>query len=98
MVAVAGKMFILAIPGEGDGGKPMAALDGVDKFKEIAFPTGPGKFSRTPVAFMYLTTPHRNEERIDCVKLVHCERNGKCAECNRPYPCRTVRLLNGETP
>lgn len=95
---MSGKLFVLAIPSEGDGGHPMRALAGVSEYKQIAFPTKSGRFVKTPVAFMYLTTPHRNEERIDAVRQLHVPDNeNRCVECRRVYPCRTIRTLDGET-
>ena len=31
--------------------------------------------------------------RVDTVRILHCEREGQCAECMQPWPCRTIQLL-----
>lgn len=89
-------MLVVAIPNL--NGIGMRALAGMQHHKKIAFPTADGtKFKTTPIDFVYITTPHHNQERIDKAIALHQPRgDGLCGRCDAAYPCETVRVLTGE--
>ena len=96
-------MIVVAIPSAGDGGKPDLALHGLQEYKQFAFPRDDGKFAITPISFVYITTPHNNQERIDeeLARHVAFRKDGIpgqwCGYCadNPRFPCATVRTLTG---
>lgn len=93
-------MLIVAIPGEGDGGKPRRALASMQEFKKLAFLTPSGRFGVTKISFVGITTPHHNQELIDKVIALHAPASDPrlpthCAADLNDYPCETVRILTG---
>jgi hypothetical protein len=98
-------MFVVAIPSEGDGGKPRRALASLQHFKELYFRTPEGKVGKTPITFVGATTAHNNQERIDEALRLHTilhvdgtDGGGDyCSYCahHPTYPCETVRILTG---
>lgn len=82
------------------------ALAGMQHYKKLAFPIGDGsRFKSVKIDFVYVTTPHHNQELIDKVLALHTpvthyspDGTARCSSCaNRPvYPCETVRILTGE--
>ena len=74
------------------------ALAGMQHHKKLAFPVGDGsKFKTAKVEFVYVTTPHNNQELIDAVLSLHRKhRDGSCVTDDEHYPCETVRILSGE--
>lgn len=48
-------MLVLGIPDEADGGQAERALAAMQQFKELAFPTGHGKYAKTRITFVYVT-------------------------------------------
>lgn len=91
-------MLIVHIPSEGNGGKPRRALAGMQHYKKLAFPTPSGKYVTTPITMVAITTPHNNQERIEAALALHRPYgDGTCSVDDEHYPCRTVRLLTGQT-
>lgn len=97
--------LIIAIPSEGNGGKPRRALASMQEYKELAFRTPSGGFVRTPITYVGVTTPHNNQELIEKVLRLHVptivdgvNAAEYCSYCSgKPhYPCKTVRILTGE--
>lgn len=95
-------MLVVAIPSLDRA--DMRALAGIQHHKKVAFPTGDGsKFKSVPVEFVYITTPHHNQELIDKALALHTPAGDpklptSCQACLNDYPCETVRILSGDRP
>lgn len=95
-------MLIVHVPSEGNGGKPRRALASLQHFKEFAFRVPSGKYVRTPITMVAVTTAHHNQEAIEKAIALHhpFRRPGipgqwcdYCAD-NPAWPCETVRILS----
>jgi hypothetical protein len=88
-------ILVIAIPSLND--KDRKALAGIQHHKKLAYPTASGSFRTAPVDFVYVTTPHNNQELIDKVLALHQQVEvGYCSICRTDTPCETVRILTGE--
>lgn len=102
-------IIVIAVPGEGDGGKPRRALAGLQHFHKLGFPTVSGKFGITPVLYAYPSDTLGALERIGKVVELHQPKTvtGQgldggsftfCTYCSGhpEFPCETLELLLGK--
>ena len=100
-------VIVIAIPGEGDGGKPRRALAGLQHFHKLAFPTKTGKFATTPILYAYPSDTTGALERIGKAVELHKPETfdglpeyafTSCSYCSGhpAFPCETLELLLGE--
>lgn len=93
-------ILVVAIPSLNDVDR--RALAGMQHYKKLAFPAGDGtRFKTTKIDFVYVTTPHHNQELIRKALALHApvgdpELPTSCQTCLNDYPCETVRILSGE--
>jgi hypothetical protein len=93
-------IIVAAIPSL--DGVDRRALAGMQHYKRIAYPIGDGtKFKVTSIEFVYVTTPHRNQEKIDEAIALHQPASDpklptNCQTCLTDYPCETIRVLTEE--
>ena len=100
--------LVVAIPNGENGELPLRVLTGIQYGKQIAFPTGHGKFAKAEVTFVYLTNSTPDRDRIAEEIARHVPEKSSldaaityCSYCHsrngsRPiFPCPTFRTLTG---